>query len=112
MKTTIEIRDDLFYFAKEEALRRRTTFRAVIEMQLEKLAEDPNDSLSEQERARQEKEKTLEELKESGIEFNVAGFPFLSRKPTEDGSPTQLTELPEDELSDDLNRTFGHLQGS
>jgi len=37
MKTTIEIRDELFYFAKEEALRRRTTLRAVIEGQLEEL---------------------------------------------------------------------------
>jgi len=37
MKTTIEIRDELFYFAKEEALRRRTTLRAVIEGQLEEM---------------------------------------------------------------------------
>ena len=99
MKTTIEIRDELFYKAKEVALQRRTTFRAIIEEALV-IAVEEEKPVSDAE----EKQRLINELKETGIEFDASGFPYLanSAKNVEDA-------IKNNELNDDLNRAFGFL---
>lgn len=109
MKTTIEIRDDLFYFAKEEALRRRITFKAVIEGQLERLKQGDAPTQEELDEERK-KQAMINSLKEAGIEFDESGFPYHTRPIQGDDSSESDPDLSKQvELEDDLKRAFGYL---